>query len=377
MNQITCPNCGHTIELSMTDYNRILQEVRDNAFEKELNKRVLEAKESLQAKHELALEKSLQKKDVEYETAMKQLRKELMDSKEKQALEFLARTKEFEKRSMEYEERIRKTESECAETVKKLELEVDYYKNFKLSSSTKAVGESLEQFCSDEFDKLRATAFCGDYFEKDNKLSETGSKGDFIYRAYDENGEELVSIMFEMKNEMQSTVQKHKNADFFKELDKDRREKHCEYAVLVSLLEAESDLYNQGIVDVSHRFEKMYVIRPQFFIIIISLLRNAAKGQLALKRELECRKREDADFTELETSIQEFKDAFFKNYDLAQRKFEETVNGIDKAIALLQKTKDSLTSCERNMRLAGDKTEKLSLVNLTKNAPGIRERIGM
>lgn len=377
MNQITCPNCGHTIELSMTDYNRILQEVRDNAFEKELNKRVSEAKESLQAKHELALEKSLQKKDAEYETAMKQLRKELMNSKEKQAMAFLARTKEFEKRSMEYEERIRKTESECAETVKKLELEVDYYKNFKLSSSTKAVGESLEQFCSDEFDKLRATAFCGDYFEKDNKLSETGSKGDFIYRAYDEHGEELVSIMFEMKNEMQSTVQKHKNADFFKELDKDRREKHCEYAVLVSLLEAESDLYNQGIVDVSHRFEKMYVIRPQFFIIIISLLRNAAKGQLALKRELGCRKREDADFTELETSIQEFKDAFSKNYDLAQRKFEETVNGIDKAIALLQKTKDSLTSCERNMRLAGDKTEKLSLVGLTKNAPGIRERIGV
>lgn len=377
MNQITCPNCGHTIELSMTDYNRILQEVRDNAFEKELNKRVSEAKESLQAKHELALEKSLQKKDAEYETAMKQLRKELMDSKEKQAMEFLARTKEFEKRSMEYEERIRKTESECVETVKKLELEVDYYKNFKLSSSTKAVGESLEQFCSDEFDKLRATAFCGDYFEKDNKLSETGSKGDFIYRAYDENGEELVSIMFEMKNEMQSTVQKHKNADFFKELDKDRREKHCEYAVLVSLLEAESDLYNQGIVDVSHRFEKMYVIRPQFFIIIISLLRNAAKGQLALRRELASRKQEDADFTELETSIQEFKDAFSKNYDLAQRKFEETVNGIDKAIALLQKTKDSLTSCERNMRLAGDKTEKLSLASLTKNAPGIRERIGV
>ena len=246
--------------------------------------------------------------------------------------------------------------------------QIAYYKDFKARQSTKMIGESLEQHCSIEFNRLRATAFPRAYFEKDND-ARTGSKGDFIFKDYDEEGMEFISIMFEMKNEADTTATKHKNEDFFKELDKDRKEKGCEYAVLVSLLEADNELYNSGIVDVSYRYPKMYVIRPQFFIPMITLLRNASMNSLQYKKELATIKNQNVDIAHFEADMNEFKEKFSRNYRLASEKFKKAIEEIDKTIEHLQKTKDALLSSENNLRLANNKAEDLSIKRLTRNNP--------
>ena len=249
--------------------------------------------------------------------------------------------------------------------------EIERLKDFKARQSTKMVGESLEQHCQNQFNSIRMTAFPNAFFEKDND-ARTGSKGDFIFRESSDDGTEFISIMFEMKNEMDTTATKHKNEDFFKELDKDRKEKNCEYAVLVSLLEADNELYNNGIVDVSYKYEKMYVIRPQFFIPMITLLRNAALNSLKYQRELQIVKNQQVDILHFEENMESFKNAFGRNYELASRKFEDAINEIDKSIRQLEKVKEALTSSERNLRLANDKAQDLSIKKLTKNAPTVK-----
>lgn len=257
------------------------------------------------------------------------------------------------------------------EQLKEKDEQIDYYKDFKARQSTKMVGESLEQHCLTQFNSLRMTAFPTAYFEKDND-SKSGSKGDFIFRESVE-GTEFISIMFEMKNEMDETATKHKNEDFFKELDKDRREKKCEYAVLVSLLEMDNELYNNGIVDVSYRYEKMYVIRPQFFIPMITLLRNAALNSLKYRQELEAAKNQQLDIANFEENMNAFKQGFGRNYEIASKKFKTAIDEIDKTITHLQKTKDALLSSENQLRLANNKAEDLSIKKLTKNAPSVRK----
>ena len=257
------------------------------------------------------------------------------------------------------------------EQLKEKDEQIDYYKDFKARQSTKMVGESLEQHCLTQFNSLRMTAFPTAYFEKDND-AKSGSKGDFIFRESME-GTEFISIMFEMKNEMDETATKHKNEDFFKELDKDRREKKCEYAVLVSLLEMDNELYNNGIVDVSYRYEKMYVIRPQFFIPMITLLRNAALNSLKYRQELEAAKNQQLDIANFEENMNAFKQGFGRNYEIASKKFKTAIDEIDKTITHLQKTKDALLSSENQLRLANNKAEDLSIKKLTKNAPSVRK----
>lgn len=335
--KISCPHCGQKFDIDESDYALLLNQIRNSEFDEAIEKRVHSELET-------------QSKKFQFDLQLQKLEQDNI-----------------------LQSTIEKVKTQYESEVKRLQDEVDYYKDLKIRSSTKMIGESLEQYCMNEFDKLRATAFPDDYFEKDNVISETGSKGDFIYRAFDNNGNELVSIMFEMKNQMETTEQKHKNADFFKELDKDRNEKNCEYAVLCSLLETDSDLYNQGIVDVSHRYGKMYVIRPQFFIVIITTLRNAAMKQVQLKQELIHAQRTNIDITELENQVTLFKSSFSKNYELASRKFSDTLSEIDKAILHLQKTKEALLSCDRNLRLANDKTENLTVKNLLKNSPSLAE----
>ncbi|MCR5629337.1 DUF2130 domain-containing protein [Eubacterium sp.] len=251
--------------------------------------------------------------------------------------------------------------------------QIAQYKDFKTRMSTKMVGESLERYCEDQFNALRATAFRNAYFEKDND-AKSGSKGDFIYRESDENGVELISIMFEMKNEMDTTATKHKNEDFFKELDKDRREKNCEYAVLVSMLESDSELYNGGIVDVSYKYDKMYVVRPQCFIPIITLLRNAATNALSYKQELQIVKNQNIDISNFEDSLLKFKEGFAKNYELAHKHFETAIDEIDKTIDHLEKVKKSLLGSDRQLRLANDKVEDVSIKKLTKNNPTMQAK---
>lgn len=257
------------------------------------------------------------------------------------------------------------------EQLKEKDEQIDYYKDFKARQSTKMVGESLEQHCLTQFNSLRMTAFPTAYFEKDND-AKSGSKGDFIFRESVE-GTEFISIMFEMKNEMDETATRHKNEDFFKELDKDRREKKCEYAVLVSLLEMDNELYNNGIVDVSYRYEKMYVIRPQFFIPMITLLRNAALNSLKYRQELEAAKNQQLDIANFEENMNAFKQGFGRNYEIASKKFKTAIDEIDKTITHLQKTKDALLSSENQLRLANNKAEDLSIKKLTKNAPSVRK----
>ncbi len=277
--------------------------------------------------------------------------------------------KQLEEESLkrEYEAKLKHKD----EQLKEKDEQIDYYKDFKARQSTKMVGESLEQHCLTQFNSLRMTAFPTAYFEKDND-AKSGSKGDFIFRESVE-GTEFISIMFEMKNEMDETATKHKNEDFFKELDKDRREKKCEYAVLVSLLEMDNELYNNGIVDVSYRYEKMYVIRPQFFIPMITLLRNAALNSLKYRQELEAAKNQQLDIANFEENMNAFKQGFGRNYEIASKKFKTAIDEIDKTITHLQKTKDALLSSENQLRLANNKAEDLSIKKLTKNAPSVRK----
>ncbi|HFU4204667.1 TPA: DUF2130 domain-containing protein [Streptococcus suis] len=302
-------------------------------------------------------------KDLELQQAVAQVEKErdaaqnaLVLQEQKQELA-LATTRQ------EYEVRLKAADEQ-----------VEFYKNFKAQQSTKAIGESLELYAEAEFNKVRQLAFPNAYFEKDNQVSARGSKGDYIYRELDENGVEIISIMFEMKNEADDTVKKHKNEDFFKELDKDRREKDCEYAVLVTMLEADNDYYNTGIVDVSHKYEKMYVVRPQFFIQLIGLLRNAALNSLKYKQELALVREQHIDITHFEEDLATFKTAFAKNYQSASNNFQKAIDEIDKAIKRMEAVKAALTTSENQLRLANNKLEDVSVKKLTRNNPTMKAK---
>lgn len=421
MAELKCPHCGQNFTVDDAELASITNQIRDNEFYKELHQRMEELKENqdtviksavsdailkerentdkikkdledkLTKEKELnsSLKNEIDKKDLVYEKESKENEQKIKEEYESRLREQETRNKELEndaeKKKLEYQLSItnatKEIENQMNEQKQMYELklketqqQVDYYKDLKTKMSTKMIGETLEQHCMIEFNKIRATAFRNAYFDKDNEVSKaSGSKGDFIFRDYDENKNEIVSIMFEMKNEADTTATKHKNSDFFKELDKDRREKNCEYAVLVTLLESDNELYNQGIVDVSYEYEKMYVIRPQFFIPIITLIRNAALNSLEYKKELMIVQNQNIDVSNFEEKLNKFKNGFSKNYELANRRFNEAVDEIDKAIDHLQKIKDALVSSDRNLRLANDKAKDLTIKKLTRNNPTMKK----
>ena len=394
MAEIKCPKCGTTFKVDDSSYADILSQVRGREFDQELEQRIAALQKQATADKDLALAKQEAEQAktaqnqateiAELKSKIKQIEaeKELAITKalapvekELEATKSDLKTKTQEAKLREesltaqvkLRESALKTQYEGALKLK--DEEIDRLKDLKSKLSTKMVGETLEQHCQTEFNRLRATAFKNAYFEKDNTVSKTGSKGDYIYRETDESGTEIISIMFEMKNENETTATKHKNEDFFKELDKDRAEKGCEYAVLVTLLEADSELYNTGIVDVSYKYDKMYVIRPQFFIPMITLLRNAALNSLKYKQELAVVRNQNLDITHFEENMENFKQAFARNYELASRKFSTAIEEIDKTIAHLQKTKEALLSSENNLRLANNKAEELTIKRLTRGNP--------
>ena len=399
MKEIKCPNCGEVFAVDESGYAQIVKQVRDREFAKELKQReddFAKMKESalklaqMEQKEELA--RALSSKDAELsekdkiigqlkaqiagnETEKKLAVSEVVNEKEKElsqkATEIAELKSRLSNKETENELKEQSLKKQYEDRLKLKDEQIEYYKDFKARQSTKMIGESLELHCMNQFNALRMTAFPNAYFEKDND-ARTGSKGDFIFRESLE-GIEFISIMFEMKNEMDETATKHKNEDFLKELDKDRREKKCEYAVLVSLLEIDNELYNNGIVDVSYKYDKMYVIRPQFFIPMITLLRNAALNSLQYRKELEAAKHQQVDILHFEENMNAFKEGFARNYRIASNKFKTAVEEIDKTIAHLQKTKEALLSSENNLRLANNKAEDLSIKRLTKNAPVVRE----
>ena len=388
MKEIICPSCKKTFEIDQAGFSDIVKQVRDDQFDKELKILVGQAekeKENAVKIAEADLRKITQdeiaKKDREIielqaKSNNTELEKKISISeaiksieKERDDLANNVKIAALEKQNLENSLRQQfSTELKTRdEIIQYKDDEIARVKDMKLKLSTKMLGESLEQYCEIEFNKIRSTAFQNAYFEKDNDSS-SGSKGDFIYREFDDADNEIISIMFEMKNEADQTAAKKKNEDFFKELDKDRTEKKCEFAVLVSVLEDESDLYN-GITDVSYKYPKMYVVRPQFFIPIITLLRNAAMSSLKYKAELALVKNQSIDITNFENSINEFKAGFAKNYDLASRQFNTAINEIDKTIDHLQKTKEALLSSVNNLRLANNKSDDLTIKKLTKGNP--------
>lgn len=323
-----------------------------------------------QEKRILELESQLKNSGSEKELAVTQAKNAAEQAQKEQELEIIRLKGRLSNEQSESQLKEKALKEQYEAQLKAKDEQIEYYKDFKARQSTKMVGESLEQHCQNQFNQLRMTAFPNAYFEKDND-ARTGSKGDFIFRE-SEDGTEFISIMFEMKNEMEETATKHRNEDFFKELDKDRREKGCEYAVLVSLLEADNDFYNSGIVDVSYRYEKMYVVRPQFFIPIITLLRNAARNSLKYQRQLREVRNQQIDVENFEDAMNDFKDKFGRNYRLASEKFKTAIDEIDKSIQHLQKIKDNLLGSENNLRLANQKAEDLTIKRLTKNAPSVR-----
>ena len=346
MQEIKCPNCGQNFIVDESGYSEILKQVHDKEFDKALKERLELAEQQKMNAVQLAeaakIEEILNlKHELDSRTLVEKLLVEEATSKLKESFRIELRLKD--------EELVR-------------------LKDFKAKQSTKMVGESLEQHCEIEFNKLRATGFTNAYFEKDSDITH-GSKGDYIFRDYDDQENEFVSIMFEMKNESDETAIKKENEDFLKELDKDRNEKGCEYAVLVSLLEADSELYNSGIVDMSHRYPKMYVIRPQFFIPMITLIRNASQRALSYKVELERIKEQNIDITNFEDEIESFKTGFAKNYKLASDKFKTAIAEIDKTIDHLQKTKEALLGTDNNLRLANNKAEDLTIKRLARGNP--------
>ncbi|MBQ7446823.1 MAG: DUF2130 domain-containing protein [Eubacterium sp.] len=386
--QIRCPHCGEVFTIDETNYDSIVKQIRDHEFQKEIRQREQFLKEQqdanirlLKMEQEANLEKELAKYKEQVGNLERDLEIQKKEAKAEQANRETEKQLAVQKVMAEMKEQQEKLRADFQEVIitKDKEIEkqqelVQQYKDFKARQSTKMVGESLEQHCAYEFNKYRMGMFPQAYFEKDND-ARTGSKGDFIFRDYDADGEtEIISIMFEMKNENETTATKHKNEDFLKELDKDRTEKGCEYAILVSLLEADNDLYNEGIVDVSYRYPKMYVIRPQFFIPIITILRNAALNAVSYKKELALEREHNLDITHFEENMEDFKQRFGKNYELAARKFKEAIEDIDKTIKSLEKTKAALLSSENNLRLANNKAQDLSIKKLTKNAPSLRKQ---
>lgn len=409
MNKITCPKCGTVFTIDETDYASIAKQVRDEQFANEINERIslLEQDkrnaielEKTKAKNELQETISVKDKELlRYQTQMEQqlstlrnkfeseiteLKSQLEQANLKEKLAISQATSTLERERDQLSDQLKsntyKQQLELQTTKDKYESalrlkddQITQLKDLKARLSTKMVGETLEQHCENEFNKLRATAFRNAYFEKDND-ARSGSKGDFIYREQDDDGNEIISIMFEMKNENETTATKHKNEDFFKELDKDRKEKHCEYAVLVTLLEADNEYYNTGIVDVSHRYPKMYVIRPQFFIPMITILRNAALNSMAYKRELAVVRNQNIDITNFEDRMEKFKTAFSRNYEIASRKFMSAIDEIDKTISHLQKIKEALLSSENQLRLANNKASELSIKRITAGNPTMQAK---
>lgn len=335
---------------NISNNEKVLKANLENTYQTQINKKNLEIQ---------SLKQDMDKAKVENELNVKSIKQDLQNQIEQDKMKYQLQEKNLQEK---YDTLLQTKDEQIA-----------YYKDFKLKQSTKMIGESLEQHCEIEFNKLRATGFQNAYFEKDND-ARTGSKGDYIYRELDENGVEIISIMFEMKNENDKTATKHKNEDFLKELDKDRNEKNCEYAVLVSMLEPENELYNTGIVDKSHRYPKMYVIRPQFFIPMITILRNAALNSLQYKNELQLVRNQNIDITNFEESMNDFKQKFSRNYELASKKFNIAIEEIDKTISHLQKTKEALLSSERQLQLANNKAEDLTIKRLTRNNPTMKQK---
>jgi hypothetical protein len=382
MQEIKCPNCGKAFTIDEAGYAEILKQVHDSEFDRQLRARLELAEQEKRSAVELAqarlaneLNKALAARDAE----LQQLKSSLQASETARKLAITEAVGKVEKERDELRGSLERTQLEKQLSEKSLKEKyetqirdrddmIERLKDLKARLSTKMVGETLEQHCEIEFNRIRATAFPKAYFEKDND-ARTGSKGDFIFRDMDDAGTEIVSIMFEMKNESDATATKKKNEDFLKELDKDRSEKGCEYAVLVSLLEPDSELYNTGIVDVAHRYPKMYVIRPQFFIPIITVLRNAALNSLKYKTELATVKAQNIDITNFENELEAFKTGFSRNYDLASRKFKTAIEEIDKTIDHLQKTKEALLGSENNLRLANDKAQEVTIKRLTRDNP--------
>ena len=423
MPEIKCPKCGEVFTVDESGYAAIIGQVRNAEFDKEVREReALLAKEKekelsfikTQAKMEqeqstAALKQEIERlkaeittvakdKDIEKERSLNSLNQEIerlkaqvQSNEQAKTLAVASAVSEKKDELVEKDKKIMQLESQLKEAEKDKQLqeqslkdnfavqlkakdtEIAFYKDLKTRQSTKMVGETLEQHCEIEFNRLRATAFQNAYFEKDND-AKTGSKGDYIFRESTPEGIEFISIMFEMKNEMDTTATKHKNEDFFKELDKDRNEKNCEYAVLVSLLESDNELYNTGIVDVSHRYPKMYVIRPQFFISMITLLRNAALNSVQYRKQLAEYKNQNIDISNFEAEMNDFKEKFGRNYQLASDKFRKAIEEIDKTIDHLQKTKDALLSSENNLRLANNKAQDLTVKRLTRNNPTMAQK---
>lgn len=416
MNEIICPHCKKAFKVDEAGYADILKQVRDHQFEEEITSRLALAEKEkenaiklaeanikntlheqlaekdrrlteLKAKNDTELAQKLAEKELEIaemkskiqnaETEKKLALKEAIQEieKEREQLKNDLKTKELEKQNIENslkQQYITELQNKDA-IIKYKDDEIARVKDMKQKLSTKMLGETLEQHCEIEFNKLRPTAFQNAYFEKDNDAS-GGTKGDYIYRETDGQGNEIISIMFEMKNENDGTATKKKNEDFFTKLDKDRKDKNCEYAVLVSLLESENEFYNNGIVDVSYKYDKMYVIRPQFFIPIITLLRNASMNSLKYKQELNIMRNQNIDITNFEEKINTFKEGFARNYELASRKFKTAIDEIDKTITHLQKTKDALLSSDNNLRLANQKAEDLTIKRLTHGNPTMKAK---
>jgi hypothetical protein len=382
MHEIICPHCGKAFKIDEAGYANILKQVRDSEFEQQLHERLelaeqdkRNAVELAQAKVASELQMAAATKDAEIqglkatleaiEVAQKLAINEAVSAVEKERDKFKSG---LERAELEKQLAEKSLKDKYETQIKDRDDAIERLRDMKARLSTKMVGETLEQHCETEFNRIRATAFPKAYFEKDND-ARTGSKGDYIFRDLDEAGTEIVSIMFEMKNESDRTATKNKNEDFLKELDKDRTEKGCEYAVLVSLLEPDSELYNTGIVDVFHRFPKMYIVRPQFFLPIITLLRNAAMNSLKYKTELALVRAQNIDITNFETNLDTFKTAFAKNYDLASKRFQTAIDEIDKSIDHLQKTKEALLGTDRNLRLANDKAQDVTIKKLTRGNP--------
>ena len=382
MNEIICPHCDKAFKVDEAGYANILKQVHDREFESQLNERLTQVEKDqvsalklVEKDAESALQALKSAKDIEVERLLSQIREK--ESSVQATVDQAVREIERERDTLQNDLKNAHLEKQNSENVLKDKYKtqirdrddaIERLKDMKAKLSTKMVGETLEQHCEIEFNKLRSTAFQTAFFEKDNDARE-GSKGDYIFKDHDQDGTEIVSIMFEMKNETDTTTTKRKNEDFLNELDKDRTAKGCEYAVLVSLIEPESELYNTGIVDVFHRYPKMYVIRPQFFIPMITLLRNAALQALKYKTELAQVKEQNIDVTNFETELDTFKAAFGKNFELASKKFSTAIDEIDKSISHLQKTKDALLSTDRNLRLANNKAQDVTIKRLTRNNP--------
>ena len=387
MTEIICPKCKTAFKVDESGYLDILKQVHDREFDNKLNERLhqvekdhIAALKLAEKDSESAVQSIATKKDIEIERLNSKIREKesILQSSINQAVVKIEKERDNLKNDLKNSQLEKLNSENTLKNTYQIQLKdrddtIERLQDMKAKLSTKMVGETLEQHCEIEFNKLRSTAFQTAFFEKDNDTT-TGSKGDYIFKDYDKYGTEIVSIMFEMKNESDTTATKRKNEDFLKELNKDRDEKGCEYAVLVSLLEPESELYNTGIVDVFHRHQKMYVIRPQFFIPMITLLRNAALHSLKFKTELAQIREQNVDVTDFEKNLDSFKAGFNKNYELASRKFNTAIDEIDKSIAHLQKTKDALLSSDRNYRLANDKAQDVTLKKLTRNNPTMAEK---